>query len=196
MNQDSMNSKLESELFAAIIKSEGINFRGVSVGDSLETVVEKEGTTFTDRGGSLPNYKYFFEIGEMEELILVYAYRAETKTIYNLELTLKTYPKHYWREAGGTDLQDFYQQTIDNKLGDYIEHFTKCKELIIAHFENQIGAPEVSFKHNVFKHAHQNFSKHTWISGDSRLVLLSHLDDTKEPEGATTMELTLMLSAV
>ncbi|GHC57843.1 hypothetical protein [Ulvibacter litoralis] len=190
-----MNNKATNELYQAIIKTDGINFRGVSIGDSLETVIEKEGNDFDNRGGTLPNYKYFFELGEMEELILVYAYYEETKAIYNLETTLKTYPKYYWEEAGGTDETEFYEKTKNNTLLQYVSHFTACKEKIIAHFEKELGAAEIDFKHVVYNKPYHNFSKHTWISGRFRLVLMSYLNDEKEPQGATTMELKLILTA-
>lgn len=191
-----MDTKATDELYNAIIKKEGINFRGISIGDSLESVREKEGKNLEERGGSLPNFKYFFEIGETEELIVVYAYPKETKIVKTLELTLKTYPKYYWKKAGGTDIMDFYNHTKNNTLQNFIPHFIACKNKIIAHFDQQLGAAEIDTKDFVYNKPHQNFSKHTWVSEKSRLVLMSFLDDEEEPRGTTTMELVLILTAL
>ena len=127
---------------------------------------------------------------------MVYTYNKEDKSIYNLEVTLKTYPKYYWKEAGNKDIIDFYEKTKTNALEQYLEHFISCKNQIIKHFEEQLGAPEVDFEDYVYKLPHQNFSKHTWISNGVRLVILSFLDDLNEPRGGTTMELVLILTAV
>lgn len=191
-----MNKEITKELYDAVIKIEGINFRGISIGDYIKSVIEKEGSTFDDRKGSLPNYKYFFELGETEELIIVYTYSKDSNKIYNIELTLKTYPKYYWKQNGGTDELDFYQQTINNTLKNYVNHFTACKENIIKHFEDQLGNPKIDSKHYVYNKPHQNFSKLTWVSEGSRLTLMSYLDDEEYPRGSTTMELVLILTAV
>src|SRR5690554_2635031 len=139
--------KVAGELFNAVIKSTGINFRGIKIGDNLEVLILKEGKEFQDRGGTFPNFKYFIELGEMEELMLVYQYHETTKAIQNLEVTLKTYPKYYWEKAGGTDDVEFETQIIYNSIADYIPHFLACKNLIIAHFENQLGVAEMDSKH-------------------------------------------------
>lgn len=191
-----MNKKITKELYDALIKIDGIDFRGVSIGDFIKSVIEKEGKTFEDRKGSLPNYKYFFELGEMEELIIVYSYSKDSKKIYNIELTLKTYPKYYWKKNGGTDEVDFYQQTIKNTLKNYVNHFTACKDKVLKHFEDQLGIAEIDNKHYIYNKPHQNFSKHTWVTEYSRLVLMSYLDDEEYPRGSTTMELVLILTAV
>jgi hypothetical protein len=191
-----MSENNKDELFKAIIKKDGINFRGVSINDLIDTVIAKEGNNFENRNGTLPNYKYFVELGEMEELILVYTYNEEDKSIYNLEVRLKTYPKYYWKEAGNTDIRDFYEKTKTNSLGQYLEHFVSCKNKIIKHFEEQLGPPEIEFKDYVYKLPHQNYSKHTWISNGFRLVLINYLNDLNEPRGGTTMELVLILSAI
>ena len=118
------------------------------------------------------------------------------KTIYNLELTLKTYPKYYWKKSGGTNIIDFYEETKNNTLQNHLPDFLACKEKLIAHFDAQLGESECDNKDFVYNKPHQNFVKHTWISEGSRLVLMSFLDDEKEPHGATTMELALILTAI
>jgi len=186
--------KLDSTLFNATIKAEGISFRGVNIGDSIETVVLKEGKLYKDRGGTLPNYKYFIELGEMEELTLVYAYNEETKNIYNLELRLKTYPKYYWEENDGTDEVEFYQKVNSKDLDAYVPHFINYKNKIIAHFENQLGNPQVEKKDFVFKLPHQNFLKHTWTVEDRHLNIMSYENDLNSFNGSVTMELVMILS--
>lgn len=186
--------ELVDSLFNATIKAEGISFRGVNIGDSLDTIVLKEGKLYKDRGGILPNYKYFFELGEMEELTLVYAYHEDTKNIYNLELRLKTYPKYYWEENGGMNEVDFYQKVNSKALDTYVPHFINFKDKIIAHFENQLGSPEVDKKDFVFKHPHQNFLKHTWTIEERHLSIMSYVNDLNSYNGSVTMELVIILS--
>lgn len=182
------------ELFRALIKSNGINFRGIKIGDNLDTLILKEGKPYKDIGGSLPNYKYFQELGEMEELELVYAYKEATKHIYNIQLKLITYPKYYWEKAGGTDEIDLLQQISNNALDQYIEHFLLCKKRIIDHFEEQLGPPEIDYKDFVFKHPHQNFVKYVWVSEGQRLTIKSYLDDLDTYRKPLTMQLYLILS--
>ena len=186
--------KASDALFKEIITAEGISFRGVKIGDSLEAVKLQEGNSFEDRGGSLPNYKYFLEIGEMEELELVYCYDTTSKLVYNLELKLTTYPKYYWEQAGGKDEMDLLQEVRDNNLDQYIQHFLACKNRIIAHFEAQFGKAEIDLKHKVFKHPHQNFIKHTWLAENQRLTLMSYLDDLDTYRRPLMMKLYMILS--
>nr|WP_299201047.1 hypothetical protein [uncultured Brumimicrobium sp.] len=184
---------LENELFTSIICSDGIDFRGIKIGDSIDVLPTIEGLDFENRGGALPNYKYFIELGAIEELTLVYLYDAETKLIQQLELTLKTYPKFYWEEAGGTDEMEFFTKIKSNAIDTYLSEFTHCENLVIAHFENQLGNPESTSNHVVFKHNHQAFKSFNWMVEGKRLTLMSYLDDTKYPQGPITRELKLIL---
>ena len=117
------------------------------------------------------------------------------KIIYNIEVTLKTYPKYYWEQSGNTDELELYQQTMNNELKTFVKHFTACQDLITSHFENQLGKPTLDLKHSVYKHPHQNFSKLTWLSEDMRLVAMSFMNDKNYPQGPIVMELVLMLTA-
>ena len=97
----------ETSLFQEIIKTDTLFFRSIKIGDSIDLVEEIEGPPNEIKEYSNPFYRYFFEIGEMEELLVYYGYRLEEKKVEEVSVYLTHYPDYYWKKAGGIDEIEF-----------------------------------------------------------------------------------------
>ncbi|MBL4663572.1 MAG: hypothetical protein JKY22_08470 [Flavobacteriaceae bacterium] len=188
-----MKNKLD-EIVKAIIKAEGINFRGVTIGSNMEAIEAREGNPFDKDDGSLPHYRYTYKLGEAEEITLYYNFYPSSLEMYKIELILKSYPGYYWRLSGGTDDSVFFQQKIENKLQPFLQDFTRVKEYIIGHFIDALGDPKIDQKDIVFNKPYQNFAKYSWVKDGMRLIVVTYLDDEDATQSSTSMQLKVKLT--
>lgn len=182
--------------FKDIVKNNSINFRGAAIGDTLDIVENAEGVDFKDTKGSLPNYKYFLEIGEMEELSIVYSYKEESKVVWNMQVRFSFYPKYYWEQAGGTNEMEFYELLKNRQLSTCIPDYTGLKEKLSNHFNTVLGKSERDNKDFVFKKPQHCFEREVWTKDEMILTMKSYIDDTKDPRGAITAEIVFILNAI
>lgn len=167
-------------LFNEIVKSDGIYFRGVSLGDSLSKVKEIEGTEFEENNNYNPHYKYYFEIGEMEEITIYYGFNNNEDIVNEIELLFISYPNFYWKKEGNNNVIDFFNLLQNNQLQPYSTIFLKTQNQLINHFTTVFKKePIVEKKDTVFNQSYQNFSVCSWdIENEIRLSIMSYIDDS------------------
>ncbi|MCF6350619.1 MAG: hypothetical protein L3J23_06250 [Flavobacteriaceae bacterium] len=184
-----------NEIFNDIIKEESILFRGVNIGDNLKTVEHKEGNNFKKKIGSLSHYKYYFEVGETEDLILYYGFNKEVKKVDRIKLLFKAYPKYYWKKDGGKELFDFFGLIENNNLKKYLKTFNLVYNEVIKHFTDLLGKPKVETSDSVFNKPYQNFSKSFWVKNKLRLTITSYLDDNSGLQGPVFQLMEILLTS-
>jgi len=176
---------MTKKLFNKIIKNKTITFRGLDIGVDLAEVEKIEGSDFKKKIGSLSNYKYFYEVGEMEDLTIYYGFNPKDEKVDYIKLILETYPKFYWSEAGGTDILDFITLVESGDLEKYLILFDSVLEKIIIHFTNLLGDAKIETKDEVFSQSHHKFKRYIWISNDYYLTVTTYIDDKTKFDSAT-----------
>lgn len=165
-------------IYDDIIRQPGFFFRGVPLGASLLEVSFHEGEDYEAVEGSLSHYEYYFEVGDMEEVLLYYDYKKEEKIVTAIHLILKAYPKIYWKDEGGAKEQEFFQLVQEQQLAPYSTAFLTTKDQVINQLTNSLGTPLITEKDSVYSQAHQQFQKYAWKGKDGlTLTVSSYLDD-------------------
>jgi hypothetical protein len=169
-------------LFNDIIKNDSIYFRGIHLGDPISKVIDVEGESFEANVYSNPYYKYFFEVGEMEEITIYYKFNAQEKCVEDIELIFIQYPDYYWKKEGHTNETDFFNLLQNNQLQAYSALFLNTRHQLINHFTAIFKKePSVVKKDVVFDQAYQNFTVCSWeIENELRFSIMCYIDDRIE----------------
>jgi len=184
-----------NEFFNDIIKEKSISFRGVTIGDDLKIVENKEGSNFKKKIGSLSHYKYFFEVGEMEEIILYYGFDKSDEKVDRIKLLFKMYPEYYWRKNDGKDLIDFFTLLENNCLQKYLKPINGVYDEVIKHFTNLLGEPIEEMSDSVYNKSYQNFKRSFWVENNLRLTITSYLDDSNDSPGSIFQLMEIVLTS-
>lgn len=180
-------------LIQDIVKTNTIDFRGVPIGSPMDLVLEKEGTPAEINEYANPFYRYFLEIGEMEELTVYYNYELEKKQVKHIALHLIHYPDHYWKEAGNSDPSEFWDLLNKNQLQPFSEVFYETVQDLISFFTTLFNQePVFSTKDAVpFDEPHNAFKSYTWTDDTHHLNLRTYVDDKIDNNVKNTMILDL-----
>lgn len=183
----------DMKLFNEIIKTNDIHFRGIKVGDDINDVIKKEGTPTQEKRYSTPFLSYFYEIGEMEEILLYYNFIEDTNKITEIKLFFFSYPDFYWKKEGGVDYQEFTNLLENNKIQKYSEVFIDTLNEIINHFTVLFDAPPtLTTSDFVFNLPYQNYRCYDWIYKELyRLSVISYIDDTIDLNVKNTLVISL-----
>ncbi|MGL5888955.1 MAG: hypothetical protein ACRC3B_03680 [Bacteroidia bacterium] len=179
-------------LIAEIIKSTNINFRNTQLGDTPQRVKEIEGNECEENAYSNPFYRYLFEVGEMEEVIVYYNFDADITAVKEITVYFIHYPDHYWKKAGNTDLNEFYDGINNKSLPDYCnEIFEQTMKEVLTFFQELIpNAPVVSLSDAAFNEPYHNFSSYQWkLDNDHWLSVARYVDDADERNIKNTMKI-------
>lgn len=179
-----------TSLLKEIIKTDSIHFRNVKIGDTMELVEQIEGPPTEIKEYSNPFYRYFFEIGEMEEINLYYNYNMVEKLVDEINLYFIHYPDHYWKKEGNTDPIEFWSLLNNNQLQPYSTVFTNTVKNIVALFTNTLNQePTISSETNgVFDLPHQNYKVYKWIINEQYyLSIQTYIDDSIDNNVKNTM---------
>lgn len=180
----------ETSLFQDIIKTDTLFFRSIKIGDSIDLVNEIEGPPNEIKEYSNPFCKYFFEIGEMEELVVYYGYRLEERKVEEITVHLTHYPDYYWKNAGGIDEIEFWNFLINNQLQPFSEIFTNTVNQIITHFERILNlAPTLSNENSgPFNQPQNEYKNYQWlVNGQYYFSVTTYIDDKDEKNVKNTM---------
>jgi hypothetical protein len=179
-------------LFSEIIKTRSIHFRNVQPGDTSARVKEVEGNECEEKLNSNPCYRYFFEVGEMEEVVVYYNFDTAVQFVTEITVFFIHYPDHYWRKAGNTDLGEFENAVNKGSLPGYCnEVFEQTYNEVMQFFRELISsAPSVSLKDGAFNKPHQQFNSNLWeLENDRWLSVMRYVDDTDFQNVRNTMKI-------
>lgn len=184
-----------TSLIQELIKTNTVYFRDIQIGDSMEHVEQIEGTPSDINEYTNPFYRYFFEIGEMEEMTLYYNYTKEEKLVKEIKLFFIHYPDHYWKKAGHDDPIEFWNLLNNNQLQPYSTVFTNTVNDVVAFFTNTLNQePIISSETNgVFDAPHQNYKVLRWtIDEQYYLSIQTYVDDSIDNNVKNTLILRIV----
>lgn len=182
-----------TSLIHDLINTGTIHFRNIKVGDSLELVEQIEGAPTEIQEYSNPFYRYFFEIGEMEEITVYYNYNLEDRLVHTISLYLFHYPDHYWKKAGNTDPIEFWNLLNNNQLQPYSTVFSDTLKDVIAFFTKTLNEEPTSSseKNGVFDEPYQNYKVFRWNVDEYNLSIQTYIDDSVYEQVKNTMIITI-----
>jgi len=177
--------KMIRQIVDTIIKTDNIFFRGLTFEASKKSIESKEGANFKNKsGGSLPHYEYFFEVGEVEEIVLYYGFDANNSKLNRINLLFYSFPDYYWRKKGGNNLSEFNKLIYNEKIQEFSLIYNKVTLSILEIFTKSLGQPEIEKGNNVFNKRYQNYTTYIWEKHNpindklTRLTITKYLDDT------------------
>lgn len=182
-----------TSLINDIIKAPGINFRGIALGEPISEVEKKEGPYTEKKLYSNPFLKYFFEIGEMEEISIYYNFEEKDEQVKWITLHFIHYPDHYWTKEGNTDITDFWMLFEKNEIQAYSHVFTDTVSDVVKHFTDVFKKePVIDKKDPIFKEACHNYNSYNWeVENDLRLSVTTYADDSDGRAVKNTMQISL-----
>ncbi|MGL4596327.1 MAG: hypothetical protein ACRCYO_02290 [Bacteroidia bacterium] len=180
-------------LFNELIKTNSINFRNIKIGDAMSIVEQIEGQPEEIKEYSNPFYRYYFEIGEMEEITVYYNYEKDEKCVKEISLYLIHYPDHYWKKEGHSDTLEFWNLLHQNQLQPFSTVFTNTVTEVIAFFTKTLNQePTQSSEYSVpFDAPHQNYKQYRWMHNEQYLFIQTYIDDSIDDNVKNTMILSL-----
>lgn len=178
-----------SDLFDEIIKTNDIFFTGIKIGDDIDETLQKKGKPARDKRLSNPYLRYFYEVGEMEEITIYYNFTESTNKVTQIRLYLISYPDFYWKKEGGKDYQGFSDLLQSNQIQPYSEVFLNTLNRIIAHFTNIFNKPPaLENDSDPFNEPYQNYKSYSWSYEEKyRLSVTFYIDDSVDQNVKNTM---------
>lgn len=177
-----------TSLINDIITANSIHFRNIKIGDTIELVEQIEGAPTEIKEYSNPFYRYYFEIGEMEEITLYY--NIKEKLVDEISLHFIHYPDHYWKKEGNSDPAEFWNLLNNNQLKPYSTVFTNTVENILDFFTNTLHQkPTLSSElSGAFDLPHQNYKLYKWTIDELYyLSIQTYIDDSIDNNVKNTM---------
>ncbi len=171
-----------TSLLNDIVKTNSIHFRNIKIGDAMTVVEQLEGQPEEIKEYSNPFYRYYFEVGEMEELTIYYNYAKDEKRVNEITLHLIHYPDHYWKKEGHQDATVFWNLLQNNKLQSFSNVFTNTVTDVVAFFTHTLNQePIQSIENSTPFHApHQNYKLYHWTHNGQYLSIQTYIDDSNE----------------
>ena len=176
-------------LFDEIIKTSDIHFRKIKIGDDISEVLKMEGTPTEEKRYNNPFLSYFYEIGEMEEILVYYNFLESSNKVTEIKLFFISYPDFYWKKQGGTDYIEFTSELENNKIQKYSEAFLQTLDKIIDHFTTIFDySPSINTTDETFNLPYQNYKSYAWTFKELyRLSVVTYIDDTIDLNVKNTM---------
>lgn len=183
-----------TSLINDIIKAPGINFRGIALGDPISDVEKKEGGYTEKKLYSNPFLKYFFEVGEMEEISIYYNFEEADEKVKWITLHFIHYPDYYWKKEGHS-MDDFHSLVFEKHQIPASQLFTDTLNDVVGHFTKAFKKkPSIITKDSVFREAYHNYRCYKWdIENDLRLSVMVYCDDNDPQTMKNTMKIWLRL---
>ena len=173
------------EIFNTIIRSNNIFYRGLNLGATKKEIEAKEGFNYINKSGvSKPHYKYFYEVGEVEEINIYYGFSPKNEKLSNITLYFFSFPDYYWRKKGGKNIAHFNKLMYDEQISEFSAIFDEVTKMVLDIFVSELGAPKIHREHNVFNKGYQHYIAYSWnIENETsnkrtNLLLIKYLDDS------------------
>lgn len=168
-----------NSLLHEIFKKNALFFREIKLESSREEIIKLEGNNFEENTFSNPYLKFFYEIGEMEEVQIYYHLDSNTQLLREIEVFFVSYPDYYWKKEGESDYLSFIQKMENKELEKYSVVFNATFDDLLHFCKNEFGEEsEISHKDAAFSKPYHEFVKHSWVVENTyRLTIMKYVDD-------------------
>lgn len=124
---------------------------------------------------------------------LYYGFNKEIRKVNRIKLTFDTFPKYYWEESAGKELNEFFRLLKADKIQQYTKVIDEVIVEVCEHFKSILGIPVSTTEDEVFNKPYQKFLRHKWNEEEVSLIMQSYINDKSAPRRSVTKLFDLIL---